>query len=823
MGIQINGQNDTVSASDGSINISGEITATVLNQTVTGVTTFSDVEFTTGVNVSGVVTASTGLNVGVTTFHSTSAFVHDINSTGVITATSFSGDGSSLSGIDATTLKDSGGTIRVQANTSGAVVSGMITVGNSFIKDEAVGLGTTTTAARDAGIGTAPGTLIYNASLEKVQLYKQNRGWVDVNDAGDSLTEFSATGGITGEYTDPGTGKHYKTHTYTSSGTFDYIAEYAGVAPVDIIMVGGGGGGAWGGGGGGAGGFIRTTSTPLGSVPGPASITVTIGGGGLGAGYGAALVPPSTAVDQQGGTGGNTVLSNPDNPAILTAYGGGGGMRPGTSGSYPGTMAAGGSGGGSGHTGPSQNNPGPATQPGYTAPNPAINSSIQQNLGYAGGGPGPGTYTGGGGGGAGGAGGASQPGPGYNDGGAGVTQTYEGGPGNPVAMAGGGGGGCYPTGSSVGGSGIGGSSTVNQAGTSGMGGTGSGGAGGPGNGNYYLAGNGGGGYCTIRYEVSAAPTATKATGGIVSFFGGKTIHLFLKSGTFTAPGTFSETVEYVVIAGGGGGGSYQGAGGGAGGYRTGSTPVTGPSPMAVAIGAGGASGVQGSSPMVFPAAGGVGQTDGQNGGPSSWNSITSTGGGGGGAAYQGAGRPGGSGGGGGGSHPPGTPGPGGAGNTPPTSPSQGNNGQSGGTTSNSWAGGGGGAGEPGGNSGTNDGGDGVQLPATFRCPTYEPTNTTNPQTPLRGGGIGSPGPSGKYWVAGGGAGMAYAPVTVPAAGWPEGGVGGGGAGSYSAYSPPLYWEWNEISGMVNSGGGGGGSTNKAGGGGSGVVILAYPT
>ena len=808
MGIQINGQSDRISASDGSIDISGEITATVLNQ-----------------NVTGVITSTDGFNVGLTTFHSTNAFVHDVNSTGVITATSFSGDGSNLSGIDATTLKDSGGTIRVQANTSGAVVSGMITVGNSFIKDEAVGLGTTTTAGRNAGVSTAPGTLIYNASLEKVQLYKQNRGWVDVNDAGDTLQEFEATGGIVGEYTDPATGKYYKTHTYTSSGTFDYTAEYAGVAPVDIIMVGGGGGGGYGGGGGGAGGYIRTTSTPLGSVPGPTSITVTIGGGGHGAGYGAALDPAAGQTDQQGGTGTNTILSNPDNPDILTAYGGGGGMRSGSAGTYPGTMAAGGSGGGSAHNGPSENNPGPASQPGYTSPNPAVNSSIQQNLGYAGGGPGPGTYTGGGGGGAGGAGGASQPGPGYNDGGPGVTQTYEGGPGNPVAMAGGGGGGCHPSGSSVGGSGIGGSApSPLAAATSGTGGTGSGGGGGPGAGSFYLGGNGGGGYCCIRYEVSAAPTATKATGGIVSFFGGKTIHLFLKSGTFTAPGSFSETVEYVVIAGGGGGGSYQGAGGGAGGYRTGSTSVSGPSPMAVVIGAGGASGVQGSGPMHFPASGGVGQTDGQNGGPSSWNSITSTGGGGGGAAYVGAGRPGGSGGGGGGAHPPGNPGPAGTGNTPPTSPSQGNNGQNGGGNSNSYAGGGGGAGAAGGTTGTNDGGAGVQLPATFRCPTYEPTDTTNPQEPLRGGGIGSPGPSGKYWVAGGGAGMAYAPVTVPSKGWPEGGVGGGGAGSYQAHSPsPLYWDWNEISGMVNSGGGGGGSSAKAGGGGSGVVILAYPT
>jgi hypothetical protein len=50
--------------------------------------------------------------------------------TGVVTATSFSGDGSSLTGISAgagTSLKDSGDTVRVQANTSGAVVTGVLT------------------------------------------------------------------------------------------------------------------------------------------------------------------------------------------------------------------------------------------------------------------------------------------------------------------------------------------------------------------------------------------------------------------------------------------------------------------------------------------------------------------------------------------------------------------------------------------------------------------------------------------------------------------------------------------------------------------------
>ena len=47
--------------------------------------------------------------------------------TGVITATSFSGSGASLTGIDATALKDSGGDVKVQANTSGIVVTGVAT------------------------------------------------------------------------------------------------------------------------------------------------------------------------------------------------------------------------------------------------------------------------------------------------------------------------------------------------------------------------------------------------------------------------------------------------------------------------------------------------------------------------------------------------------------------------------------------------------------------------------------------------------------------------------------------------------------------------
>jgi hypothetical protein len=47
--------------------------------------------------------------------------------TGVVTATSFVGSGVALTGIDATALKDSGGNVKVQANTSGIVVTGVST------------------------------------------------------------------------------------------------------------------------------------------------------------------------------------------------------------------------------------------------------------------------------------------------------------------------------------------------------------------------------------------------------------------------------------------------------------------------------------------------------------------------------------------------------------------------------------------------------------------------------------------------------------------------------------------------------------------------
>ena len=82
-----------------------------------------------------------------------------IDVTGVVTATSFKGDGSTLTGIDASSIKF-GGAVKVQANNSGAVVSGILTVNQdndrtTFMTGNSVGVGTTNTAGRNAGVSTA--------------------------------------------------------------------------------------------------------------------------------------------------------------------------------------------------------------------------------------------------------------------------------------------------------------------------------------------------------------------------------------------------------------------------------------------------------------------------------------------------------------------------------------------------------------------------------------------------------------------------------------------------------------------------------------------
>ena len=87
---------------------------------------------------SGELAFSSG-GVGIVTF----------NSTGVL-ATTYFGDGSNLTGIDATTLKDSGGNIKAQANPAGVVVTGVLTA-TSFAGDGSALTGIDATSIKDSG------------------------------------------------------------------------------------------------------------------------------------------------------------------------------------------------------------------------------------------------------------------------------------------------------------------------------------------------------------------------------------------------------------------------------------------------------------------------------------------------------------------------------------------------------------------------------------------------------------------------------------------------------------------------------------------------
>ena len=85
------------------------------------------------------------------------------------------GDGSNLTGIDASTLK-SGSDIKAQANASGIVVTGIMTA------TKGVGIGTTTTSGRNAGVSTVAGTVVYNTDSTSLQVYTGSE-WVSVQAA----------------------------------------------------------------------------------------------------------------------------------------------------------------------------------------------------------------------------------------------------------------------------------------------------------------------------------------------------------------------------------------------------------------------------------------------------------------------------------------------------------------------------------------------------------------------------------------------------------------------------------------------------------------
>ena len=205
------------------LNVSGS--ATVSGQlSVGGTINYEDV---TNVDSVGVVTARIGLKV----------LAGGINAVGVITGTSFKGDGSALTGIAATdtiaaaSLTVSG--ISTLSNTQLGIGKSINynNVQKAFIQEHSVGVGTTTTTGRNAGLGTAQGTIIFNSTTKFLELYTGVQ-WVKV--AGTKIS--NATGGSK----DSSSRSGFAVHTFTGSGSFQVID---GTGDVEYVIYGGGAGG----------------------------------------------------------------------------------------------------------------------------------------------------------------------------------------------------------------------------------------------------------------------------------------------------------------------------------------------------------------------------------------------------------------------------------------------------------------------------------------------------------------------------------------------------------------------------------------------------
>ena len=136
-----------------------------------------------------------------------------VNVTGVVTATSFSGSGANLTGIDATALKDSAGNVKVQANSTGAVLTGIMTATGR------VGVGTVTTSERDALASKKKGQIIFNESKSRLEYYDGTQ-WILVDVppvvSGSDVTEVDSNAGGNQTFVISGS-------NFTTGGTISFV------------------------------------------------------------------------------------------------------------------------------------------------------------------------------------------------------------------------------------------------------------------------------------------------------------------------------------------------------------------------------------------------------------------------------------------------------------------------------------------------------------------------------------------------------------------------------------------------------------------------
>jgi len=269
-------------------------------------------------------------------------------------------------------------------------VGGELTVTDTFLKPQAVGLGTTTATGRDAGISTATGTLVY-VPASGVQVYTGNEGgWKTISGTAETPPtppNIQGSGGTLFVY------NNQNIHVFTSLQQFTTPASFN--KTVSYTIIGGGGGAQYDGGGGGGAGAWREGTFPIGANQ---NITVTVGAGGV------AGVEGSTPNSGTHCNGSASVFASPTFPTTAPGGGGGGlsgaagsggsggggrggvGVQPGTAGTgdpFPGTPGTtspangwggnggngvnpspGGGGGGAGGNGTNGNDPNPRGGPG---------------------------------------------------------------------------------------------------------------------------------------------------------------------------------------------------------------------------------------------------------------------------------------------------------------------------------------------------------------------------------------------------------------------------------------------------------------------------
>jgi plastocyanin len=171
-----------------------------------------------------------------------------LNVVGVVSATSFRGDGSQLSGIsvDSTSLVDSNSVTRVQATTTGAIVSGILTATKFFgdasnvtgIVTTNLGKANVTIGDNPPGIGTASGDLWWESDTAKGHIYYDDGSsaqWVEFNPSSGG-----GGGGGGGSYGNSDVDSHLNQGTASSGQILSWNgSDYAWVAD----QTGGGGGG----------------------------------------------------------------------------------------------------------------------------------------------------------------------------------------------------------------------------------------------------------------------------------------------------------------------------------------------------------------------------------------------------------------------------------------------------------------------------------------------------------------------------------------------------------------------------------------------------